>query len=188
MKRTSIIERLCLIMTLVLVFANSFNANAQSEQKAVSENLPLHLEARLGVCAPSQSMMPTDITFSALYQITPRFSAHIITTGQYFVPKEGVTSKYNHAFGLGGGIGFAPLPIDPSDIGVYEIRANMTAPVGSSNYKNMGYGLGIYWRGNVNGAHRRLVPLVGVEYRVHDFKNEGLKTFMGFYATFGLRF
>jgi hypothetical protein len=132
--------------------------------------------------------MATDVSIGAIYQFTQRFSAQILSTGQYFIPKNGVTHDYNYAFGLGGGIGFAPLPIDPSDFGVYEIRANITAPIGISDYKNVGYGLGIYWRGNVNGARRRLVPLVGVEYRVHDFKNEDLKTFKGFYATFGLRF
>lgn len=188
MKRNTIFKRLSMMVVTVFFVTNTFTSNAQNTTVSPSKLQDLHIEARLGICAPAQSMIPEDITISALYQISPRFSAQILTAGQYFIPKEGMTNKYNHAFGLGGGIGFSPFPIEPGDFGIYEIRVNMTAPIGNSDYKNMGYGLGMYWRGNVQATHRRIVPLAGVEYRIHDFITEGFNTFKGFYATFGLRF
>lgn len=175
-------------LAALLVSFMFMSATAQTSNEIGEKLKDLHIEAGIGLYTPSHSTMATDVSIGAIYQFTPRFSAQILSTGQYFIPKNGVTHDYNYAFGLGGGIGFAPLPIDPSDFGVYEIRANITAPIGNSDYKNMGYGLGIYWRGTTHGKRHLITPFVGVEYRIHDFTADGLKTFKGFYMTFGLRF
>ena len=188
MKRKTIISYSTMMLTTALLSSNVFNATAQTDNSVGEKLKKLHVEEHLGVCSPASSLMPTDLSIGLVYQFTPRFSAQILSSGQYFVPKNGMTNKYNYAFGLGGGIGFSPFPIDPNAFGVYEIRASFTAPISNSDYKNMGYGIGIYWRGNTNNYRHKLVPLVGVEYRIHDFDANGLKSFNGFYATFGLRF
>lgn len=179
---------LSMVLTIVLLITNVTSTSAQTPV-TIGETLQnLHIEAGIGAGTPTHSLMPIDIPVSMVYQFTPRFSAQLLSRAQYFLPKDGMTDKYNYAYGLGGGIGFAPFPIDSKEFGTYEIRANFTASIGNSDYKNMGYGIGLNWRGNTRGPRRCLVPLLGIEYRVHDFNLDGMKTSMGFYLTFGMRF
>lgn len=138
------IKHLLVVLVVALSSTNSFNSFSQTDNAIGKKLEKFHIETRLGVYTSSQSLTPTEVSLSAIYQILPRLSVQVVSNGQYFIPKHGLTDDYNYAFGLGGGIGFTPLPIDPKDFDTYEIRANITAPIVHSCYKNMGYDIGIF--------------------------------------------
>ena len=71
-------------------------------------------------------------------------------------------------------------------LGDFELRAFVTTSVGSSDFKNTSYNVGVHWFGHTE--KHRLVPTVGVGYTLRDFSAKGMKNINGAYFSLGLRF
>ena len=67
----------------------------------------------------------------------------------------------------------------------FELRASVTSTIGSSDFKNTAYKLGLYWVGNPKS---RFSPVVGVGYSFHDFRTKGLNNYHGLYVSIGYLF
>ena len=102
------------------------------------------------------------------------------------MPKNGATNDYNRATNLGGGLGYVFLPEKNDQLGDFELRAFVTTSVGSSDFKNTSYNVGVHWFGHTE--KHRLVPTVGVGYTLRDFSAKGMKNINGAYLSLGLRF
>ena len=102
-----------------------------------------------------------------------------------FIPKDGMTHKYNQAINLGGGLSYTILPPTIKNNDAFELRASVTSTIGSSDFKNTAYKLGLYWVGNPKS---RFSPVVGVGYSFHDFRTKGLNNYHGLYVSIGYRF
>lgn len=98
----------------------------------------------------------------------------------------GATHDYNRATNLGGGLGYVFLPEKNDKLGDFELRAFVTTSVGSSDFKNTSYNVGVHWFGHTE--KHRLVPTVGVGYTLRDFSAKGMKNINGAYFSLGLRF
>lgn len=175
-----------IIHFIVLTVTMLVSTETFSQQKENSTIIPLHVEASLGAVTPNKDIMPLDATFDLNYTFGNKFSLHAIASTSYFIPKEGSTSDYNHATNLGGGIGYIFLPQKSDNLGDFEIRATVTASVGSSVFKNTSYKIGVHWYGH--SAKHRLVPTVGVGYNFKNFYNKDMSNTSGAYFTLGLRF
>ena len=156
-------------------------------QSAETKNaIPLHIEASLGAGTPCKDIMPIDVNIYLNYTFAKKFSLHAITSTSYFLPKEGLVSNYNRVTNMGGGIGYTFLPQKNDNLGDFELRASVTTSVGSSDFKNTAYQLGIHWYGHTEKHH--IVPIVGVGYSFRDFSNKNLSNYNGAYFSLGLRF
>lgn len=97
-------SRIVRTAAVAAVLFATIGANAQSE--ASSKSIPLHVEASLGACTPSNKVLPLDVNVDLNYTFAKRFSLHATTTTSYFMPKNGATHDYNRATNLGGGLGY----------------------------------------------------------------------------------
>lgn len=173
------------ILLLLLLLTISVNGRAQGENRTFW-SLPWHVEAGLTTGTSKDGLMPFGATVDLNYTFGKSFSIHAVSEATYFHPKKGMTSDYNKAFNLGGGIGYAFSPATENCSSVFEARASVTASVGSSDFKNTAYQIGLYWyRGTDN---RKVVPVVGVGYSARDFSQKALPTYHGAFLSFGLRF
>ena len=177
-------SRIARTAAVAAVLFATIGANAQSE--ASSKSIPLHVEASLGACTPSNKVLPLDVNVDLNYTFAKRFSLHATTTTSYFMPKNGATHDYNRATNLGGGLGYVFLPEKDDQLGDFELRAFVTTSVGSSDFKNTSYNVGVHWFGHTE--KHRLVPTVGVGYTLRDFSAKGMKNINGAYFSLGLRF
>ena len=100
-------SRIVRTAAVAAVLFATIGANAQSE--ASSKSIPLHVEASLGACTPSNKVLPLDVNVDLNYTFAKRFSLHATTTTSYFMPKNGATHDYNSATNLGGGLGYVFL-------------------------------------------------------------------------------
>ena len=167
----------------LLFFSPVSNASAQNTE---SSTLPLHVEANMEAGTPYHKMMPMGATVDLGYYIN-RFSIHAMAQGDYFIPKESSTYKYNNTSNVGGGLGYVLFPDKGDHLGVMEARAYMTTSFrGNSAMKNNSYKIGIYWYGN--STSRKVVPMVSVGYTIKNFHTNGMPTYRGAYVSFGLRF
>ena len=175
-----------IILTLVIIatlMGNALRVSAQESNE--KETLPLHVEASLMISTPHKDVMPFGPVLDINYSIR-RFSIHALFSGEYFLPKEGMTKKYNKTLNLGGGVGFELFPRDENNRNVFEVRASVAAGLGSDDFKNTSYRLGLEWHSRPK--RRCLVPTVGVGYNVKDFSKSGVPTYHGMYLSLGLRF
>ena len=130
--------------------------------------------------------MPVGAVVDLGYYVN-RFSIHAAAQGDYFIPKEGSTYKYNNVPNLGGGLGFVIFPENGDHLGVMELRALMTTSVGgNAGMKNNTYKIGVNWYGSATS--RKIVPMVSVGYTIKDFHTSGMPTYRGAYVSLGLRF
>lgn len=108
-------SRIVRTAAVAAVLFATIGANAQSE--ASSKSIPLHVEASLGACTPSNKVLPLDVNVDLNYTFAKRFSLHATTTTSYFMPKNGATHDYNRATNLGGGLGYVFLPEKNDQLG-----------------------------------------------------------------------
>ena len=177
-------RRLTHFIVLIVTMLISIETLAQHDEKKTI--IPLHLEASLGAVTPSKDIMPLDASFDLNYTFGNKFSLHAIASTSYFLPKKGSTSDYNRATNVGGGIGYIFLPQKNDNLGDFELRAYVTTSVGSSDFKNTSYNIGIHWCGH--SERHSLVPTVGIGYSFKDFSQKNMPNTNGAYFTLGLRF
>lgn len=147
--------------------------------------IPLYLETSLGVSTPYKGTLPFEQTLDVNYAIK-RFSIHALCSSNFILLKDGETKDYNRTVNLGGGVGFELFPRDINDRNIYEVRATVTTSLGSNNFKNTSYKIGIYWY--THGLTKRLSPIIGVGYNIKTFANLNTHTYNGMYLSFGVRF
>lgn len=145
---------------------------------------PLHIEADLTLGSKCHSVMPVGANIDLNYDITNRLSVHALMKADNFIPKEGVTDKYNKALGLGGGLGYVLCPA--LSCGHYEARASFTSSVGSGLYNHNAVDAGLYWVGKSEA--KSFAPVVGVGFTHRNFRLGGLKSYNGLTVSLGLRF
>lgn len=167
------------MLLLSLVSATPLCSNAQS---ALDK---FHMELGLGTGTPKDKMTPFGANIDLNYSLTNRFSLHALSEATYFIPKEGMTHKYNQAINLGGGLSYTILPPTIENNDAFELRASVTSTIGSSDFKNTAYKLGLYWVGNPKSSFS---PVVGVGYSFQDFRTKGLNNYHGLYVSIGFRF
>lgn len=162
----------------------TYSAVTFAESEATKE-IPLHLELSLSTETPNKGIMPFGTEIDLNYGIR-RFSIHAISAANFFHPKDGQCKNYNRAVNLGGGLGFELFSRDESNSNVFEIRASVTTTVGSAEYKNTAYKIGLEWY--KASSKRKINPVVGVGYCLRDFSGNGKPSYSGAYLSFGLRF
>lgn len=167
-----------------LMFCFSSAMYAQTSQEKPS--LPLHAELSLGAGTPFKSMIPVDATIDVNYTFFKKLSLHFVSNASYFIPKEGMTSNYNKAFNIGGGIGYTFLPQKNDKLGDFEVRASVTTTVGSSDFKNTSYNIGVFWYSH--SEKHKILPFIGISYSFKDFSNKFIPNYHGAYVTFGVRY
>ena len=172
-----------LLFTFLTILCNNSLLLAQTANE--SWTTPLHIEASLGTSTPYKSIMPLSTLIDLNYSIK-RFSIHALIDGNYFLPKEGMTKNYNKTVNLGGGIGFELFPQEKKDRSVYEIRASVTRSLGSADYKNTAYKVGIHLFGK--SKKRNITPSIGAGYCLRSFSDKDFHTYSGMYLSLGLRF
>ena len=184
--KLSIMEyrRLTHFIVLIVTMLTSMETFAQHDEK--KNIIPLHVEASLGAVTPCKDILPFEVNFDLNYTFAKRFSLHAITSTSYFLPKEGITSDYNRATNVGGGIGCIFFPQKNDNLGDFELRTSVTTSVGSSDFKNTSYNIGIHWCGH--SERHSLVPTVGIGYSYKDFSQKNMPNTNGAYFTLGLRF
>ncbi len=175
------------IISLILaMIAISLPMLADDSNNNVDHKLfPIFLEANLTASTPYKGSLPFSSVLDLNYKIK-RFSLHALIDGTYFLPKENMTKNYNKTFNLGGGIGFELFPEKENERNVFEVRASVTRSLGSSEYRNTAYKIGLQWL--VRPYKRCLTPSIGVGYCLRSFSAKELSTYNGLYVTLGIRF
>lgn len=153
---------------------------------AQSKDIPLHFEASLLSGTPSKGLMPFGANIDLNYTFVKNLALHAVVETSYFIPKEGVTSKYNKANNLGGGLSYTLFPQINDNLGDFELRASVTTSVGSSDFKNTAFNVGVNWHSHTD--YHKLVPVIGVGYAFKDFSAKGMSNYNGAYLTVGVRF
>lgn len=174
-------------ITTILIAITSFctiKANAQSTKDQIAK--PLHIEVSLGAGTPYNNIMPIDVNVDLNYTFAKMFSLHAIAQTTYFLPKDGIASNYNRATNLGGGFGYVFLPQKNDQLGDFELCTFVTSSVGSSDFKNTSYNVGIHWYGH--SEKHRLIPIVGAGYNFKNISSMDLSNYNGAYFFLGLRF
>lgn len=168
-------------VALLMCFA-TFSAYSQEYD---CEKLPLHIELNLTGATPHKGLMSFGPEIDLTYSIK-RFSIHAILNTDYFIPKESETKNYNKAMNLGGGMGFELFPRKTNDSNTFEARASVTSSVGSGDFKNTAFKIGINW--HLSGSKHRLSPTIGLGYCLRTFHDPHLSTYHGGFLSFGIRF
>lgn len=181
MKKIFTLILACLAIALPLSAQDS-NGNSTP---TTSWTAPLHGEGSLTTSTPYKHVLPFGAYFDLNYSIK-RFSIHALIEGSYFLPKEGVTSNYNKTFNLGGGVGFELFPQEENDRNAFEARAYVSRSLGSADFRNTAYKVGIYWL--AKPKQRCLAPIIGVGYDLRSFSNKDINTYHGMYVSIGFRF
>lgn len=171
------------IMCCLIFCAFSQNTSAQESTKSWLD--PLHLETSFEAGSPFKKMMPFGMKLDLNYNLGKVFSIHAIGQADHFVPKNGMTVDYNKAINIGGGLGFKLFP-KSKDFNNFELRADVTTTVNSTDLKNTTYSAGIYWYGE--SSKRGITPVIGIGYKFRDYRNEGFSNYSGYYVSLGLRF
>lgn len=174
-------------ITTILIAITSFctiNAIAQSTNDQIT--MPLHIEVSLGAGTPNNIIMPIDVNVDLNYTFAKKFSLHAIAQTTYFLPKDGIASNYNRATNLGGGFGYVFLPQKNDQLGDFELCTFVTSSVGSPDFKNTSYNVGIHWYGH--SEKHRLIPIVGADYNFKNISSKDLSNYNGAYFFLGLRF
>lgn len=149
------------------------------------EKIPLHIELNLTGATPHKELMSFGPEIDLNYAIK-RFSFHAILNTDYFIPKESETKDYNKVINLGGGVGFELFPRKTHDLNIFEARTSLTTSVGSGNFKNTAFKIGLNW--HLSGSKRRLSPTIGLGYCLRNFHDTHLSTYHGGFLSFGIRF
>lgn len=179
---------LVMIAVTLPVFAqeSTSSSSTMTDQTPIEKSLiPLYLEASLDVSTPYKGILPFEQTLDVNYAIK-RFSIHALCSSNFILPKDGETKGYNRTVNLGGGVGFELFPRDINDRNIFEARATVTTSLGSNNFKNTSYKIGINWY--THGSTKRLSPIIGVGYNIKTFANSNTHTYHGMYLSFGVRF
>lgn len=171
------------VLCILLYLGINFQVSAETTR--TSWTAPLHGEGSLMTSTPYKHVLPFGAYFDINYSIK-RFSIHALIEGSYFLPKEGVTSNYNKTINLGGGVGFELFPRDENDKSVFEVRASVTRSLGSSDFRNTDYKVGIYWL--AKPKQRCLAPIIGAGYSLNSFSNNNLHSYNGMFVSLGFRF
>ena len=175
LRKTSVKAIVCSMVCML-----SLQANAQETTKSWLD--PLHLETSFEAGSQHKQLMPFGMKMDLNYNLGKVFSIHAIGQADYFVPKNGMTADYNKAINIGGGVGFKLFP-KLKDFNTFELRADVTTTVNSTDLKNTTYSAGIYWYGE-----RSISPVIGIGYKFRDYRNEGFSNYSGYYVSLGLRF
>ncbi len=176
---------LALMATVTPMLAQESDDKSSSTTQEPSWIRPLHLEASLNISTPYKGNLPFGSALELNYKVR-RFSIHALFEGSYFLPKESITKDYNKTCNLGGGVGFELFPADENDRNVFEVRASVTRSIGSADYRNTAYKVGLQWL--VSPRKRGLAPTVGVGYCFRDFSVKDLNSYSGMYVSLGIRF
>lgn len=171
------------IMCFLIFCAFSQNTSAQETTKSWLD--PLHLETSFEAGSQHKQLMSFGMKMDLNYNLGKVFSIHAIGQADYFVPKNGMTADYNKAINIGGGVGFKLFP-KLKDFNTFELRADVTTTVNSTDLKNTTYSAGIYWYGE--RCKRGISPVIGIGYKFRDYRNEGFSNYSGYYVSLGLRF
>ena len=124
------------IVLLLGVWGGLFtSADVYGQSEKFNKTIPLHIEASLGAGTACKNIMPIDVNIDLNYTFAKKFSLHATTQTSYFVPKDGITTNYNRATNLGGGLGYVFLPQKNDNLGDFELRASVTTSVGSSDLR-----------------------------------------------------
>lgn len=184
-----ILSLILVVMAVTLpVFAqeSTSSLSTMTAQAPIEKStIPLYLEASLDVSTPYKGILPFEQTLDVNYVIK-RFSIHALCSSNFILPKDGETKNYNRTVNLGGGVGFELFPRDINDRNIFEARATVTTSLGSNNFKNTSYRIGINWY--THGSTRGLSPIIGVGYNIKTFANSSTHTYHGMYLSFGVRF
>lgn len=183
---------LSLILVMIAVTLSVFAQESTSSSSTMTAKspiekspIPLYIEASLDVSTPYKGILPFEQTLDVNYAIK-RFSIHALCSSNFILPKDGETKDFNKKVNLGGGIGFELFPRDINDRNIFEARATVTTSLGSNNFKNTSYKIGINWY--THGSTKRLSPIIGVGYNIKTFANSNTHTYHGMYLSFGVRF
>ena len=183
---------LVMIAATLPVFAQESTSSSSSSvshmtaQTSIEKSpIPLYLEATLDVSTTYKGSLPFEQTLDVNYVIK-RLSIHALCSSTFILPKDGATKDYNRTVNLGGGVGFEIFPRDINDRNIFEARATVTTSLGSNNFKNTSYRIGINWY--THGLTKRLSPIIGVGYDIKTFANSNTHTYHGMYLSFGVRF
>ncbi|MDE5790783.1 MAG: hypothetical protein K2H96_06110, partial [Muribaculaceae bacterium] len=128
---------ICIVMSFAIV-------NSYAEKKDETWTKNLNVELSLNTSTPSKDNLPFSSILDVNYGLK-RFSIHALVDGTYFLPKENITKNYNNTFNLGGGVGFEIFPRDINDPNIFEIRASVARSLGTSDYRNTAYKIGLQW-------------------------------------------
>ena len=169
LRKTSVKAIVCSMVCML-----SLQANAQETTKSWLD--PLHLETSFEAGSQHKQLMPFGMKMDLNYNLGKVFSIHAIGQADYFVPKNGMTADYNKASNIGGGVGFKLFP-KLKDFNTFELRADVTTTVNSTDLKNTTYSAGIYWYGE-----RSISPVIGIGYKFRDYRNEGFSNYSRYYV------
>ena len=149
------------------------------------KSIPLNLEAGFGAGTQKDGRMPFMANLDLSYDILRNVSIHAVSQVSYYMPKNGSTMKHNKETSLGGGVACVLFPSEKSIKGDFEARASVTATVGSSDFKNTAYSIGLYWHGDTRKWN--LTPVIGVGYTLRDFSKKGMDNYQGMFVSIGVR-
>ena len=170
---------LVMITVTLPVFAqeSTSSSSTMTAQTPIEKSpIPLYIEASLYVSTPYKGNLPFEQILDVNYAIK-RFSIHALCSSNFILPKDGETKDYNRTVNLGGGVGFELFPRDINDRNIFEARATVTTSLGSNNFKNTSYRIGINWY--TYGSTKRLSPIIGVGYNIKTFANSRPATYGG---------
>lgn len=173
------------IKIFLVLFITALCGSSAFAQTSDEKSIPLHVEVSLETGTENKGIMPSSAVVDLGYNIR-RFSIHAAAQADMFQPKEGSTHDYNRSRNIGGGIGYVIFPEDKTNLGVFEVRALVTTSVGSSDFNNTSYKLGIHWYGY--SSTRKVLPMVSVGYTIKDFREKSLPSNRGMYLALGFRF
>ena len=147
------------IKIFLVLFLTALCGSSAFAQTSDEKSIPLHVEVSLETGTENKGIMP---------------SSAVMDLG------------YNRSRNIGGGIGYVIFPEDKTNLGVFEVRALVTTSVGSSDFNNTSYKLGIHWYGY--SSTRKVLPMVSVGYTIKDFREKSLPSNRGMYLALGFRF
>ena len=183
MGRTKL-KKLFIVALTTLLPTTFIQAQDTTQEK---KDMPFCLEASLELGTKSQGLWPFGAVVNIGYAPIKNFSIYIVGQNDLYAAKNGTiygSSNFNHSFNLGGGIGYTFLPAEQKSLGSYELRVQISSSLKGKACKNTMYSAGLYWY----GKNKHIVPIIGVGYKIRDFRLQGMKTHHAAFASLGIRF
>ena len=192
------------ILSLLLTFASTMTVSAQTDTSAQTEAEELAeakaylaqakkirkvcdkimFEIDLGVGLKQHDITPLSVGINLGYRIIPRLAIYARYSGTYGLYDAGEGRDYFKTTNLGGGAEYV-LAMDKRKIAtdMYSVRAQVSASVGSVDWKNTTYSIGLYSKTKYKNGE--CGPIIGIGFEHINSHTLGIRDCNTFFATIG---
>lgn len=185
-KKTAILSLLLLLISALSVSAQDKDDKTEKLSDKIAANIIDEID--FGVGLKQHGVTPLFAGINLGYHIIPRLHVYARYEGMIGLSNVGDNRAYDKTWNLGGGIGytFYYMKYKGETTTKWSVRAQVTNSIGSVDWKNTSYSIGVYSQCKSTKFARS--PLFGIGFKHINSHTEGIRDYNSLFVCMGLGF